>query len=592
MQKKCQNCKKDFIIESDDQAFYEKMNVPTPTFCSLCRAQRRFAFRNERVLYKTTSKLSGKNIFTAYDPASGVESYDIDEWHSDGWDPLTYGEDVDFSRPFFEQFRDFMRKVPLKSRNVVMGSNSPYCNNATDPKNCYLVFNSSFVEDCMYSGGLYNSQNCLDCSHSHKCEECYQGFWNTACTKCFYCSYCQDSFDMWFSKNCAGCNNCFGCFGLRKKSYCMWNEQLTKEEYEERLTEMQLGSRKNIELFQKKAHEFWLKFPNKFMTGIHNTNVSGSYINNSKNVQDSFLVRACENLKYCQYLEEESGTKDSYDFSIWGDNCEQVYETHASGSGIQNVKFCTFTQEQSHDIEYSMVCSGSSNLFGCISLRNKSYCIFNKQYTKEEYEELVPKIKKHMNNMPYVDKVGRGYKYGEFFPIEISPFAYNETLAQEYFPLTKEQALEYGYRWYDAGERDYKPTQDESTLPDNIDEIEDTITDEIIQCGNTGNTKQLCTTAFRVVADEVSFYKKHKLPLPTQCSNCRTFNRLQQRQQLQNQERQCMCNGATDKTNTYNNKSVHEHHKGEVCSNTFTTAYGSSGKEIVYCEKCYQGEMM
>ena len=30
------------------------------------------------------------------------------------------------------------------------------------------------------------------------------------------------------------------------------------------------------------------------------------------------------------------------------------------------------------------------------SLRNKSYCILNKQYTKEEYEELVPKIIEHM----------------------------------------------------------------------------------------------------------------------------------------------------------------------------------------------------
>jgi hypothetical protein len=39
------------------------------------------------------------------------------------------------------------------------------------------------------------------------------------------------------------------------------------------------------------------------------------------------------------------------------------------------------------------MCTGnSSNLFGCIGLRGKEYCILNKQYTKEEYEALVPKI--------------------------------------------------------------------------------------------------------------------------------------------------------------------------------------------------------
>jgi hypothetical protein len=45
-----------------------------------------------------------------------------------------------------------------------------------------------------------------------------------------------------------------------------------------------------------------------------------------------------------------------------------------------------------------------------------------------------------MNNNPYIDKKGRVYRYGEFFPMEISPFAYNETIAQEHFSLTKEQA--------------------------------------------------------------------------------------------------------------------------------------------------------
>lgn len=57
---------------------------------------------------------------------------------------------------------------------------------------------------------------------------------------------------------------------------------------------------------------------------------------------------------------------------------------------------------------YSNWADNSSNIFGCIALRNKKYCILNKQYSKQEYEELIPKIKKHMDEMPYVDKKG-GY---------------------------------------------------------------------------------------------------------------------------------------------------------------------------------------
>jgi hypothetical protein len=39
---------------------------------------------------------------------------------------------------------------------------------------------------------------------------------------------------------------------------------------------------------------------------------------------------------------------------------------------------------------YSDHVSWSSNCFLCV--KNKSYCILNRQYTKEEYEELVPRI--------------------------------------------------------------------------------------------------------------------------------------------------------------------------------------------------------
>jgi hypothetical protein len=75
--------------------------------------------------------------------------------------------------------------------------------------------------------------------------------------------------------------------------------------------------------------------------------------------------------------------------------------------------------------------------------------------SKEEFFELREKIINHMNNMPYVDKQGLIYKYGEFFPIEICPFAYNETTAQEFFPLDKEKALAMGYEWRDTEKRNY-----------------------------------------------------------------------------------------------------------------------------------------
>jgi hypothetical protein len=588
--KLCQNCKKDFIIESDDFGFYDKMKVPPPTFCSTCRMQRRFTYRNERMLYKRKSDYSGEEIFTMFSPESGIKIYEKYIWVSDKWDPLDYGVDYDFSKPFFVQFFELLKKVPLKALSVVNGVNSPYVNNITDPKNCYLVFNSGYVEDSMYGHGVDSSKYCFDVSHVSKCENCYEGFSLNSCASSIFSSQCDNSFNMMFSKNCVGCQDCFGCVNLRKASYCIFNEQYSREEYLEKIKSFNLGSHESLQQMKQKVSDFWNKFPNKFIQGIQNINVSGNYIDHSKDVQNSFMIREGQNLRYCQYLQEGAPCKDCLDYSIWGDNSQLTYECHSCGIGIQNMKFCVLCQENVHDMEYSFFCmSGSENLFGCVGLRKKAYCILNKQYSKEEYATLIEKIKKQMDEVPYVDKSGNIYKYGEFFPIELSPFGYNETLAQEYLPLSKDEALKQNYKWVEPGERNYKIDLKPEELPDSISEVSDDIVKKVIECEHKGACDQLCTTAFKIMPDELTFYRKMNLPLPRLCPNCRTFERLNQRTKIQVHKRMCQCAGSTSGNGEYKNSTTHSH-GADKCPNEFETSYSPDRPEIVYCEKCYQQE--
>ena len=588
----CQNCKKDFIINSEDFDFYEKMKVPPPTFCPLCRTQRRFAFRNERVLYKRKSDFTGNEIFTMFSPESEIKIYENDIWLSDKWDPMEYGADYDFSKPFFVQFFELLKRTPLKTLNIVNGVNSPYTNNITDPKNCYLVFNAGYSEDCMYGHGVNFSKWCVDVSHVSKCENCYEGFWLTSCSSSLFSSQCENSFNMVFCKNCVGCQDCFGCVNLRNKSHCIFNEQYSREEYFEKIKSFGLGSYENLQKIKKQVYEFWNKFPNKFIQGMQNTNVSGNYIDHSKDIKNSFMIREGQNLHYCQYVQENTTSKDCWDYSIWGDNNQLLYECHACGIGTQNMKFCLYCQLSVHDLEYSIFCSnGSENLFGCVALRKKQYCILNKQYTKEEYEKLVEKIKQQMEELPYVDKRGRVYKYGEYFPTELSPFAYNTTMAQEYFPISKEQAEGEGYFWADTAERNYKADFNKGELPDNIKDVQDDIIGKIIICEHEGKCNQLCTNAFKIMGeDELNFYRKMNLPLPRLCPNCRTFERLKERTGIELYERKCECAGVKSSNGEYKNTVSHIH-GDSPCENEFETTYDTKRKEIIYCEKCYQQEI-
>jgi hypothetical protein len=385
--------------------------------------------------------------------------------------------------------------------------------------------------------------------------------------------------------------DCFGSVNLRNKNHCFFNEQLSKEEYEAKVKGYNLHTREGVERARKDADIFWKKFPNKSHQGIKNIDSTGSYVSNSKNVKDSFLVREGENLRYCQYLQEMPAPKDCYDYSIWGSSAEMVYEVAIGGSGIQNLKFCFLSQENVHDLEYCVVCTnGSENLFGCVGLRKKDYCILNKQYTKEEYEALVPKIIEHMKEMPYVDKAGHVYKYGEFYPIEMSPWAYNETIAQEYFPLTKEQALAKGYRWREPDTKDYTPTLRVEDVPSDITTVDDSITKEIIECAHKGECNQGCTKAFRIIPDELQFYRKIGVPLPILCPACRTMERLKLRLKMELYDEACMCAGTNSKDGVYKNHGMHNH--GNMpCQNIFKTGYKPGQGDMIYCEQCYQQEV-
>lgn len=588
--RKCQNCQNEFLIDQEDFNFYEKIKVPPPTFCPMCRMQRRWNFRNERGLYKRKCDFSGKEIFSMYPSDAPIKVYEASVWISDKWDPISYGKEIDWNRPFLEQLRELMLEVPFKSNNVIRGVNSPYSNNATDPKNCYLAFNASNPEDTMYSNGLNFTRDCVDVSHVSKTESSYQSFWLDGCFRTHFSSECAESSDLWFCRDCVGCLNCFGCVNLRNKSYYFFNKPYSKEEYNKKIEEYKLNTREGLQKAQRDSDIFWKKSIYKNHQGLKNIDCTGSYVTNSKNVKESFLVRDSENIKYCQYLQETPGSRDCYDYSNWGDSAELMYEDISCGSGVSRLKFSWVTQGNSRDTEYTIGCRGSENLFGCVSLSKKQYCILNKQYSKEEYEKLTNKLREHMLNMPYIDKMGRVYKYGEFLPIEFSPWAYNETIAQEYFPLTKNEAIEKGFRWRDPDTKDYVITLKCEDIPKDIHSTPDSVVNEVLECAHKMQCNQNCTKAFRIIPNELNFYRKIGVPLPILCPACRTMERLKLRLNPKLYFRKCMCAGVGDDSDMYQNTCEHSHGQGH-CEEEFETGYDPKDGHIVYCEKCYQQEV-
>lgn len=591
----CQSCQAEFTIAPEDFAFYDKMQVPPPTWCPTCRLQRRLIYMTEWRVFQKPDALTGKPVFSNFSPTSPVKVYANDYWYTDAWNPLDYSREYDFSRPFFEQFQELLLSVPLRARDVQSLENSDYCVMAGYLKNCYLVAFADYTQDSAYMVFDAYSKNCFDTLQTESCELCYGSVNLTNCYQTHFSVNCENSREVLFSKDLIGCSNCIGCVGLRNKQYYIFNEPNTKEEYETKLATLHLGSRQSLEALTKQAHDFWLQFPNKFMLGSSNENVSGEYIYHGKNAQHCYRARHLEDSKYAQNISVKT-CKESYDHTGWGANAELIYEAQSSGDQAYNIKFSQYCWGNVRNITYSAHCQSASDLFGCVGVRNKRFCIFNKQYTEIEYNELVPRIIEQMHEMPYVDALGREYRYGEFFPAELSPYEYNVSPIKEHFPLTKEQALERGYQWYDQPPRETVPVLTADQLPDDITEVTPDMAGKVIACGHKGSCDHECTVAFAIIPQELAFLIEQGLPLPQICFGCRHGERTTHRRPMTLQTRQCDCQGTQSvaRAHKYTNTNTEHgsHTAGHPCPNTFQTSYRPDQPDIVYCDDCYSKEVL
>ncbi|MCX6807601.1 MAG: hypothetical protein NTZ80_02240 [Patescibacteria group bacterium] len=553
----CTQCQSQFEVTPEDLLFYDKISpvfngkkyqVQEPTLCPECRQKRRLSFRNERKLYWRKDDATDEKILSIYSPDKTIPIYTQKFYLSDQWDPIEKGRDFDFSRPFFEQFKDFNETVPHPSLQNDFNENSDYVNFSARNKNCYLIFEADHNQDCLYLSHSYHNRNCVDCCHIDKCELCYECDNLIDCYNCSFTYNCQGCSNAWFLRDCINCSFCFGCVNLRNKQYYFFNEKCSKDEYLQKINNftLDLSLQINIAKGALEGHSHIL--PKKYMNGMQTENCFGDYLNKSKDLKNCFNVK---NSQSCAFVYDGYNYKDCYDVDAWGGTgAELVYECQACGDGAYRIICCDCTFNECANIYYSSWCRSCHDVFASIGLRHKQYCILNKQYSKQEYEELVPRIIEHMMKTK---------EWGEFFHPSLSPFGYNETVAQEYFPLTKKQAQEQGFNWsdYEAPFPKVEKIVKADKLPDIISEIPDQILDWAIEC-------EITHKPFRIIKQELDFYRKHNLPLPKRHPDQRHKDRLSLRNPRKLWNRTC-------------NK----------CNIPIQTSYSPDRPETVYCEKCY-----
>ena len=591
--KVCRQCNSKFVVTDEDRLFLNKISpefdgnkyiLPSPTLCPECRMRHLFSFRSEWKLYNRKCDLTGKDMVSFFSPNSPFRVCHSSEWVGGKWDGLDFGREFDFSRGFFEQFKELLFVVPQIHLSNYNNENSDYAHNALQTKDCYLIQDVAWCERSYYGNLYIKTKEVMDCYWAHSCERCYEVFYGIDCYNCYWSDNIKNCRDVYWSRDCVGCKDCFGCANLNNKQYYVFNQPVGRAEFEKKRDEYLFATRNDKADMEEHIVKMWGESPRRYAQNFSGENCSGDYISNAQKVKSSYFIDECQEVSYSNRVLMAKMYSDAIVSGVG----EVAYMSSDVGEG-NNIMFSKDCFTNASNIFYSVMCYSSHDVFGCVGLRQKEYCIFNEQYSKEEYEKLVGKIIEHMQATG---------EWGEYFPPELALVAYNESSANDYYPLSKEEALKFGYRWQEESfdiQYDgpwYEPIEDiRKYNPKLNSEAEGEINkclQGILKCEVSGRP-------YRMVAPELYFYIEHNLSIPRLHPDERRKKRLQKLNPFWLYKRRCMCEGQGSGNKDQGSSNICTH-EGR-CLVEFETTYAPADAEKlrageagvkVYCEECYQ----
>ncbi|MDD5056177.1 MAG: hypothetical protein PHZ00_08005 [Candidatus Peribacteraceae bacterium] len=493
MQKICPVTGRTFEVTPEEMALRKKLGIEgEPEFHPVFRFMQLGAFWQHWNLFKRSCDRTGKSIISVFS-----EDCPYPVWHKDEWikhaDPPQ--AEVEVGKPFFPQMWELFRRCPIPHNVGVNNQNCEYTDDWWNSKNCYLChsgvsdedlrycYRAFRVKNCMYGAFSFDSEWCLDLTYSHNCFRVLYSF------NCWQCS------DSAFLYDCRNCQHCFLCSNLRNKQYCIKNKQYNREEYESMMKEWDLCSNRQYmgakQEWESMMHErAW----HRSLFIDRSEQSTGNFIDHSKNARNCYFVNDVED---SMNILRTSETKDTLDCVSPAVNVQLAYYSCTVQDNSYDCKFC-YNVIQCKFTEYCAHCFQCQHCFACCGVVGKKYCIFNKQYTSEEYEK---KKAEFIASMKATDE------YGKFFPNSFAANPYDESLSGFYWPLDSETAIRFGFRLSNRRQQKPEGALDPSLIPDSSEAVDPTLSTSVFWDEEAGHS-------FRIDPADIKFCTELGAPLP------------------------------------------------------------------------------
>lgn len=292
---------------------------------------------------------------------------------------------------FLKEFQELLLTQPRYNLKQVQAENCDYADTAVKSKNCYYSFGTFYCEDVYYSR---YSRKCTDCCGVTLCVNCERCVECVDCSNCFFVSHsknCKDCSECNYCEDCYGCKDCFGCVGLYKKRFCLFNEQLSEDEYKKWMAAIDLSEPQQQQLLQMRIEDLRRSVPNLAVHLFRTESCVGDQLSECHNCYecyDAFL------LEDCLYTVEANANKDCCDLTV-------CFETELCYSCVQSpLNYdCNFLVhcDLSESSEFCAYSKRLKNCFGCVYLAEKQFHILNKEYGREDYQLITNRLKRELS---------------------------------------------------------------------------------------------------------------------------------------------------------------------------------------------------
>lgn len=290
---------------------------------------------------------------------------------------------------FFQELVRLNELRPRRPTLLMSTENVEWANSTYHCKNVYWAFDAFSSNNSAYICRVDLLVKCFDCDYSSESELCYEC---TDAFKSYNCNYlenCANMRDSYYSVQCNNCHDVFGCVNLKNKSFCIFNRQLTEEEYKKQLPKYLAWKPEDV---LREVELLGRRYPWTQTNELGNINSSyGNYIYYNKNC---YLCFDSANNESGAYLYDAYKNQNCFDIDSSGSS-QSSYEV----SDSTNLFDCNYIIWSGHcqDSSYLIDCGNVKNSFGCTGLKNKQYCLLNRQLTQEDYEKIVPALQAEIN---------------------------------------------------------------------------------------------------------------------------------------------------------------------------------------------------